>query len=308
MSLVRKTVILAGYRCNNRCVFCMEADKRGLPVPDTRAVMREMSAARKRGSSYLELIGGEATIRDDFFQLLACAKKLGYETVMMSTNGRLLAYPDFAEKIAASGLNELVFSIHGHDAELHDSLTGVPGSFSQLIKGIENMRRLGFGRIHSNTTVVRQNYRRLEDIGRLLLSFGIKNSEFIFVDPNCGGAKNRFYELVPKISAAAPYMRRLLDLGRKNGADGWAVRYVPLCFFKGYLDKISELNEIRIFHTEHIAPDFTNYDVSGSRRDVGRVKAAACRKCALGDLCEGIWKTYAEKYGTSELKPIKWIS
>lgn len=304
--LIRKTVLMAGYACNNSCVFCMEADRR-LVVPDrsTADLLREIADARERGSSYLEIIGGEATIRPDICTLLAFARSQGFETVMMATNGRLLSYPDFTKKLAASGLTEVVFSIHGHTARLHDSLTRAPGSFNQLLQGVQNARAAGIGRIGANCTVTLKNYRHLPAIGRLLLKLGIKSAEFIFVDCNEGGAKENFDKLVPRISDAAPYMRQLLDLGIKNGVGDWTVRYVPLCYFREYGDYISEVRETTLFKTEHVAPEFRNMDVAEGRKATGRVKGPQCRACALTGVCEGIWREYARRFGLAELKAVK---
>ena len=60
---------------------------------------------------------------------------------MIATNGRMLSYEDFARTILKAGLNSLVFSIHGHTAKLHDSLTRAPGSFKQLNKGVKNVQK-----------------------------------------------------------------------------------------------------------------------------------------------------------------------
>ncbi len=304
--LIRKTVLMAGYSCNNSCVFCMEAGRRRV-VADrpTAELLREIAEARKRGSEYLEIIGGEATIRPDICALLDFARRQGFRTIMMATNGRLLSYPDFAKKLAEAGLTEVVFSIHGHNASLHDSLTRAPGSFAQLVKGVKNIREAGVGRIGANCTVTRKNYRSLPAIGRLLLKLGIKNAEFIFVDCNEGGAREHFDELVPRISDAAPYMRRMLALGVENGVQDWTVRYVPLCHFQGYGDYISEVREASLFRTEHVAPEFRNMDVSEGRRTAGRVKGPQCRACSLNDMCEGIWREYAARFGLDELKAVK---
>ena len=139
---IKKTVIITGYRCNNRCRFCMEANKRDLPVSKTSEIQREMFKARQRGTDYLELIGGEMTIRPDIVRLIKFAKKLGFSKIMMATNGRMYSYSELAEAILKAGLNSLVFSIHGHTSKLHDWLTQVPGSFSQLNKGVRNVRKI----------------------------------------------------------------------------------------------------------------------------------------------------------------------
>jgi molybdenum cofactor biosynthesis enzyme MoaA len=300
-----KVVLFTGYACNNNCVFCIDADKRGLPQKTTAELLREILRAKKKGARVLEIIGGEATIRPDFSRLVAAAKKLGIPQVSCATNGRVFADPAAARRIVASGIDSLIFSVHGPDARVHDALTRAPGSFAQLKKGLANLRALGFSNICGNTTVVKRNMAALPRLAEFYVKNGVRNVEFIFVDPNYGGARNDFSALVPRISKAAPHMRSALALGLRAGMDQWKARYVPLCHFKDVLGQISELNERRLFLTEHWAPDFVNEDATGSRAEVARSRTARCRGCALYAECEGIWNEYLRRYGDAELKPVK---
>lgn len=311
MKQIQKTVIFAGYKCNNRCIFCINYDKRDFLSPSTREIKAQIQEARKRGSTYLELIGGEPTIRPDIIDLIKFAKELNFETIMMATNGRMLSYEEFARAILKAGLNSIVFSIHGHTAKLHDSLTQVPGSFNQINQGIKNVQKIikelnlkvSLG---TNTTIVKQNYKYLPQIGEYIRKLGLYNAEFIFVDPSYGGAYDNFDEIVPKISDIAPYVRKCLDIGEKYKIPHWDIRYVPLCYFSEYLNHISELHEVQIFsNVEHIAPDFYDSDAVENRKKIGRIKPKKCRSCKLYNQCEGIWKEYLKHYGDKELKPIK---
>lgn len=301
---IKKTVIIVGYQCNNRCRFCIDANKRDLVNKTTSQIKKEMIETRNRGATYLELIGGEAAIRSDTLELVSFAKNLGFKTISMATNGRMFSYPEYAQEIIKAGLTDVIFSIHGHNSKIHDSLTQSPGSFKELMRGLANFKKMGFKRIGSNTTIVKQNYRSLPQIGRFIKKQGIRNSEFIFVDPNYGGAHDDFDKLVPKISQIAPYVKKCLAIGKRNKFPHWAVRYVPLCHFQDYLDQVSELQEIETFQTEHLAPDFENFDVENSRALVGRQKTDKCESCRLFDQCEGIWKEYLRHYGDGELRPI----
>lgn len=298
---IKKTVLFVGYSCNNNCLFCINEDKRMLNAKSTHEVMSEMLEARKRGTTYLELIGGEETIRPDFIKLIEAAKKLKFKQITIATNGRMFSYKKFAQETIKAGVTGIIFSIHGPTAKLHDTLTQVQGSFQQLMLGIENVKKLKFKNIGANTTIVKQNYRSLFLIGKLIDSLGIDNAEFIFVDPNYGGAKNNFAKIVPRISRCAPYVRQCLELGRKNKASHWHVRYVPLCYFTDHLDQISELHENRLFETEHIAPDFVNSDVAKGRKICGRLKKKTCVECFYDNICEGIWVEYVRQYGDAEL-------
>ncbi len=300
-----KIVLFTGYACNNNCAFCIDADKRGLPQKTTAELLAETLKAAKRGADILEIIGGEATIRPDFSRVVAAAKKLGIAEVACATNGRVFADRAAAKKIVAAGIDSLIFSVHGPDARVHDALTRAPGSFAQLKRGLANLKALGFNAINGNTTVVKGNMKALPRIADFYVRHGVRNVEYIFVDPNYGGAKNDFEALVPRISAAAPYMRRALAIGRRAGMDQWKARYVPLCHFTSCLDQISELNERKLFLTEHWAPDFKNTDAIGSRAEVARAKTARCRGCALCRACEGVWVEYLKNFGDAELKPVK---
>lgn len=300
-----KIVLFTGYACNNNCVFCIDADKRGLPQKTTAELLKGVLRAKNKGAYVLEIIGGEATMRPDFSRLVAAAKELGIPQVSCATNGRVFADPAAAKKAVAAGIDSVIFSVHGPDARVHDGLTRAPGSFRQLEKGIKNLRALGFKRVAGNTTVVKKNMAALPALARFYIKNKINNVEYIFVDPNYGGAKNNFKALVPRISKAAPYMRRALALGKAAGMDQWKVRYVPLCHFTDCLDQISEINERKLFLTEHWAPDFINDDAIGSRAVVGRRKTARCAGCRLFPACEGIWVEYLKNYGDSELKAVK---
>lgn len=300
-----KVVLFTGYACNNNCAFCIDADKRGLPQKTTAELLRETARAAARGAHTLEIIGGEATIRPDFARVVAAAKRLGIPQVACATNGRLFADKEAARKIVRSGIDTLIFSVHGPGPRVHDALTRAPGSFAQLRRGLDNLEALGFGRVHGNTTVVKRNLSSLPAIARFYARRGIANVEYIFVDPNYGGAKNDFEGQVPRISRAAPRMREALAIGRAAGFPDWKVRYVPLCHFKDCLGQVSELNERELFLTEHWAPDFVNKDAIRSRAVVGRRKPARCLGCALYAGCEGLWVEYLKRYGDAELRPVR---
>lgn len=302
-----KLVIFTGYSCNNNCLFCVNANRRHIPPKTTEELLKEIYLAKGKKIDILELIGGEATIRDDFFKLISTAKKLKIPERIIATNGRMFSDINFARKAIEAGLNVIIFSVHGPNSEIHDKLTQAPGSWEQLNQGIKNLRKLGFKNINGNTTVVKQNMKYLLDIAKFYVKNKIRFVEFIFVDPNVGGAFNNFYELVPKISIASKYMKQALDYGLKHGYDRWKVRYVPLCYFKDYLNQISELNEIALFHTAHLAPDFVDENVSKSRQLGARRKTERCKGCKLYNLCEGLWIEYLKHYGDSELKPVKRI-
>lgn len=301
----QKLVLFTGFSCNAYCHFCIDLNKRDVPDKSTLQLVKEMVQAKAQGVEYLEIIGGEATMRRDFLPLLNAAGKLGFREIILVTNGMMLSYPDFAKKTVAAGVRDIVFSIHGHDAELHDAMTATPGSFELLLKGLANVRACGLKRTFGNCTVTARNMRRLPDIARKFLELKIHHVEFIFVDPTYGGAYSNFDGLVPWIKEAAPFMREALDVGRAGGTRDFTVRYVPLCYFTDYLGQVSEIREVQLFRTRHWAPDFRNDDVGPSRKAVGRRKTERCDGCTLYGACEGLWSEYLKRRGDAELTPVR---
>ncbi|MBU0579813.1 MAG: radical SAM protein [Candidatus Margulisbacteria bacterium] len=304
---IKKSVVLLGYSCNNKCIFCTFGHKGRDTFEPWLEVKRKIYQEKKNGSTYLELIGGEPTIYPAYIELVRYAKELKYNNIVSATNGRAIAYLDYARKLVEAGITELIFSIHGHEAWLHDKQTQVPGSFKQLIKGIKNLKKIGFKNISTNTTINTVNYKYLKNIGKFILNLGIVNSEFIFIDPNHWSKRENVKKMVPRISEAAFYMQDLLKLVKGKKEYSWRVRYVPLCFFTDFIEYISELRERTYFKSRHIAPDFINIDVESSRPIFGRAKGDQCKKCVINKWCEGLWNKYIETYGTSELKRINEI-
>jgi len=314
----RKLMLVPGYSCNNRCLFCINYDMRGMKPRSTVEILRQLKAERANGCNYLEFAGGEDAIRPDFCLLVKTARRLGYERVMVATNGRVFSYMDFAEKAVDSGLTDIVFSVHAPSEKLHDRLVQVEGCFRQAMTGIENILKLFRGTkntIGTNTAITKLNYRKLPETGRMIAGrFGICNSEFIFADPSRGGVAHNFDMLMPRISEAAPYIRECLAIGREhfhrgiveNLISNWAARYVPLCYFTDFFPfQISDARENIVFsNVTHSTPEGNVADYLKARREVNRRKTAKCESCVLKEDCEGIWNRYLDVFGDDEFQPV----
>ncbi|MBI4568319.1 MAG: radical SAM protein [Planctomycetes bacterium] len=124
--------------CNQRCVFCLDADQHDGTYRGREEVDAELRDGRARGCQRLILSGGEASIHPDFHWFIARGRELGYERVQTVTNGRMWSQRGFVSRAVRAGLHEVTFSIHGHTADLHDALVAVPGAFDEAIAGVRN--------------------------------------------------------------------------------------------------------------------------------------------------------------------------
>jgi len=295
---MKRAVIYLGYQCNNYCRFCTNLGGRQI-YRTTSEIKKEIILAHQHKNTILDFIGGEPTIRPDFIDLIKFAGELRFQGISLTTNGRMFSYYEFAKKMARLNLTEIIFSIHGPNAKIHNFLTRVPDSFEQTLRGINNLRKLGLENIKSNTVIVKQNYQYLPEIAKFLKNRGVKSSEFTFLDTSTGGAHRYFKNLVPQISLVAPKLKTCLSLNREN-----TVANFPLCHFNKYLNQVRELIRMKIpMQSRHfIGSSEINMDQYRSKNL--KVKTKKCINCKLNNLCEGISKEYYQYYGDEELNPI----
>ena len=287
-----------GFHCNNRCRFCVQGDKRDrLPPLSAEEAKRRL----KEAVGYSDVVvftGGEVTIRDDLVELVRHARDLGFRTVQIQTNGRMLAYPELALRLTQAGATEFSPALHGHSARLHDYLTRSQGSFEQTVQGIRNIKALKVP-IITNSVINRSNFRHLPELARLLVDLGVDQYQFAFVHA-LGTAEKNFASVVPRMELLAPYVMEGLSVGRSQSV--WATtEAIPACVLPGFEEHLAEwiIPDARIYDAQNILESYARY-----RRDEGKAKGPDCAQCGWDRLCEGPWREYAERYGWSEFRPV----
>jgi radical SAM protein with 4Fe4S-binding SPASM domain len=114
--------------------------------------------------------GGEPLLRDDLFELLAEAGRLGLQTVI-SSNGTLIDSAA-ADKLAEVGVNYVGISIDG-DQEFHDRFRQVKGSFKAALEGIESCKKAGI-KTGLRFTITKSNARQIPFVFELAASANVR--------------------------------------------------------------------------------------------------------------------------------------
>ncbi len=296
--MLERLDLKVGFKCNNNCIFCAQAHRRDLGDQTTKKLKKDLEDAYNEGIKEVVFTGGEPTIRPDILKLVTSARNIGYEVIQIQTNGRMLSYKNFCEKLIKSGVTEFAPSIHGHTAKIHDSQTRSPGSYNQIIKGLKNLRELD-QYILSNSVITKFNYKYLPELVQLLIDLKVDQLQLAFVHP-CGNAWKYFDQIVPRKSLVAPYIHKALDIV-KNTQITAMIEAFPFCFMQGYEKYCSEfyIPKAEVRDTEGII-DFDKW-----KKELGKVKFPQCKKCKFNLICEGPWREYGEKYGSDEFVPIK---
>jgi uncharacterized Fe-S cluster-containing radical SAM superfamily protein len=289
----RKALIRLGSPCNNRCVFCHGAAARAQSLTTAQA-MTKIRAAAERGADMVVFSGGEPTIRKDLMDLIAHARQCGLEAGII-TNGRMLCYENFASALLEIGLGYMLVSLHGHDEQTHNLLTGTQG-FAQTLAGL---RRIAgrVDRLVVNTVLMRSNAGHLEKIERLLEPLAPVFFKISLPEPKGAILDNPGHLLAPAHAAAeiARFLERRAGLpGMTVGVDG-----VTPCLFPQFF----EMNDDFFTHGFRMISEPDEYDFYPP--DHGdRVLAQSCTACSHYHLCPGIHRKYFDMFPDLELRPV----
>jgi len=173
-------------RCNLACKHCRaEAQNHFIEGElDTSEVLRVAAEIREAGDPILVLTGGEALMREDFFDIARdCAKR--FTRVALATNGTLVDSA-LAARIATNGIQRVSISLDGATAATHDAFRGVAGSFEAALRGFDALRQAGLS-VQVNVTVSRHNIEELASILALALQRGADAFHlFVLVPVGCG--------------------------------------------------------------------------------------------------------------------------
>jgi AdoMet-dependent heme synthase len=128
------------YRCNERCIHCyLDHDDHGeMTTAEIKNLLHQLADA---GTFLLVLSGGEIFMRRDFFPILEYARQLLF-SVKLKTNGVMIREQE-ARRLAQLGVQNVQISIYSDRAEIHDSITKLPGSLQRSLQAIRLLKEHG---------------------------------------------------------------------------------------------------------------------------------------------------------------------
>ncbi len=148
------------YACNLSCVHCLSSSGRRDPgeltTEQCKTVIDEL---RDMQVFYVNIGGGEPTVRPDFWELLeyAVSRKVG---VKFSTNGVRLT-PERARFLAAPDYVDVLVSLDGATAEVNDRVRG-EGSHATALRALDNLAEAGFVNAKLSVVMTRENIGQLD--------------------------------------------------------------------------------------------------------------------------------------------------
>ncbi len=295
------------YACNAKCPFCFnppdatpELDY-GLPLPE---LAKRLLVGWREGYRAVKFIGGEVTVRDDLPKILGLARRIGYRSIQVTTNGIRLADPAYARLLVRLGVDRVRFSIHGHTPALHDGLVMVPGALAKIEKAAKTLKALGVS-IGVNYVLNQVNVKEFPDtLDWLYGTFGVDDVIVYFIRYQGFGALPQNKKLLKlTFSEAVGPVREGFERLRRAGV----ARFPALIHFAPCVapELAAHMLDWKRDESEDLVtmPDGR----TGLIRDItnsGKRPVAACASCALKDRCHGIEENYAAEFGENEFKPV----
>jgi len=196
--------------CNLACCHCWLAprlDPAGEKYPSLPVELFEtaISEAERLGLRRVKLTGGEPLLHPDFERLLEIVRRAGLG-LTMETNG-VLCTPHLATEMARCFQPFVSVSIDGADAETHEEIRGVPGSFEAATRAVGELAAAGL-EPQIIFTVMRSNTHQLDDVVGMAERLGAGSVKFNVVQPTARG--ERLHR-----DGQTPGIGELIDLGRR---------------------------------------------------------------------------------------------
>ncbi|GAH02393.1 unnamed protein product, partial [marine sediment metagenome] len=150
-------------RCNFNCNFCYaNVMKSGYLVePTLEEIDKIMAHFRNKPipPPGIMFTGGEPTVRADFPEICALAKKHGFKEVIVATNGygfqKKKGGLEWTKKVAEAGLDTLYFQFDGINNETYVKTRGIKNLMPYKERVMENCREAGLSSIVFVATIAK---------------------------------------------------------------------------------------------------------------------------------------------------------
>ncbi|MDD4937402.1 MAG: radical SAM protein [Candidatus Shapirobacteria bacterium] len=186
--------------CNASCFMCGFAQSKKQFYVTLEQFKDIVDKAYEAGIKMVRFTGGEPLLHPNIVDFVQLFKEKNIKTSIIS-NGFLL--PEKYENLISNGLDQLVLSLDGSKAELHDNLRNLPGAFDNLTGSIKKIKSIQNNfLIRINTVVSPLNINDLENILKLLIDLDVDQWSIIPIK-----SKENIWEKVEKKEFLKIYSR-----------------------------------------------------------------------------------------------------
>ncbi len=158
-------------KCNLKCLHCYASagkDKKAGNVLDTDNWLSIIDQIGALGTSHLQLTGGEPFTIPDIWKLVERVNSHNIKLEIFS-NLTLCTPYDLAK---CKGMLSVATTILGPNAQIHDAITQVEGSFDKTCEAVRQLIKLGVP-VRAAMIIMEQNIGYVAETLKLILSLGV---------------------------------------------------------------------------------------------------------------------------------------
>lgn len=179
--------------CNLSCKHCFwglkEKSRKSLTQSQIKTVLRYF---HQRYFNSLQITGGEPSLFPQLKQTITLARKEGYSSIGISTNGVLSKILD---KLTPLEINNITFGLDGATPKTNDYLRE-KGHFKKCIRSIKKAVKRGFI-VQVVFCLYQKNFREIKKIITLLDHLKVFRLSFNYISPTGNAKKNQKLLLSP---------------------------------------------------------------------------------------------------------------
>lgn len=285
-----------GNVCNIACTYCC------VPRPEAYISDRAdldwiVDAAAQQGIEGAVFIGGEPTIYRDFFKLLARLRARRYREIVLTTNGLMLGYREFVDRMVDGGVSIVHLSYDDFDPDVLVQLLKKRQAPAVLDAALENLVQRPEPMLYLYAVVCRQNVGHFDEYVRRVAALqerrGTPIGVMLAAMKPMERAMDHWDDIMPRMAEAAAAIGSAVDVGRELGVPV-VFKHVPPCLLPDHqahnFDRYVRDGRMDLSTGRSIPPPRSQFDVKG----------APCEGCPHDAACYGVHRNYVDGFGWGE--------
>jgi len=224
-------------KCTSECIHCynfwrkkecgsMPGNFGALKKDDAKTIMQKLKDAEV---FQITITGGEPLM--NYPTTLSCIELARCMDMAVGLNSNMVPLnKKRAVELKQAGLNHILTSILGPNAEIHDRITQRPSSFKRLISAVKIAHDAGL-RISANMVVSQLNFDQVKATAEIVAGLGIKS--FMATKAGCPGNCSDFSQIAPSHAQLVMFLNDLCWVHDHLGLHVDTLEPVPLCGLHG---------------------------------------------------------------------------
>lgn len=199
-------------QCNERCIHCYASSS-----PDCNdfltldEIKHSLDTARKMGRAFVQFTGGDPLIHKELVAAVEYAFKLDFQGIEVYTNGLLLS-ETLLTKLAPYQ-PRISFSLYADNAETHDAITQLSGSWKKTLSAMKRAKNMGFD-IRAGIALMPENIACVERMAPFLEREVGLDAKHVRFDPVKQTGRGQFMDGAKQILIAPSHAPKTGDIRR----------------------------------------------------------------------------------------------